>query len=130
MIVVDASALLEVLLVRPAARNVESWLSQPGQTVHAPYLIDVEVTHVIRRFAMRGQIDDQRGQSVLADYTSMTIQRYPHEAFLFRVWELRNDLSAYDSMYVALAETLDAPLITCDGRLAKATGHSARIEVI
>ena len=130
MIVVDASALLEVLLLRPAASDVESWLSQANQTIHAPYLIDVEVTQVIRRFALQGKIDNQRGRSVIEDYSLMSIRRYPHTPFLFRAWELRNNFSAYDAIYIALAESLDVPLITCDRRLAGAAGHSARIEVI
>lgn len=130
MIVVDASALLEVLLGRPAASDVESWLSQPGQTIHAPHLIDVEVTQVVRRFAMHGKIDSQRGRTVLADFSLMSIERYPHDPFLFRAWELRNNFSAYDAMYIALAEVLDAPLITCDRKMAAASGHSARIEVV
>lgn len=130
MIVVDASALLEVLLRRPAASNVESWLSQPDQTIHAPHLIDVEVTHVVRRFAMHGKIDDQRGRILLADFSLMSIERYPHDPLLFRAWELRNNFSAYDAMYIALAEVLGAPLITCDRRLASAGGHVAQIELI
>ena len=130
MIVVDASALLEVLLRRPAADDVESWLRRPGQTIHAPHLIDVEVTQVVRRFAMRGEIDGQRGRTALADFSLISIERYPHDAFLFRAWELRNNFSAYDAMYVALAEVLDVPLITCDRRLANTAGHSASIEVL
>src|SRR6185437_16940946 len=114
MIVVDASALLEVLLRRPAATDVESWLSQPDQTIHAPHLIDVEVTQVVRRFAMHDKIDNQRGRDVLVDFSLMSIERYSHEPLLLRAWELRNNLSAYDAMYVALAEVLDVPLITCD----------------
>lgn len=130
MIVVDASALLEVLLRRPAADDVESWLSRPDQTIHAPHLIDVEVTHVIRRFAMQGKIDGQRGRTLLADFSLMLIERYPHDPLLFRAWELRNNFSAYDAMYIALAEVLNAPLITCDRRLANAGGHAARVEVM
>lgn len=130
MIVVDASALLEVLLQRPAANDVERWLSRSDQTIHAPHLIDVEVAHVIRRFAMHGKIDGQRGRTLLADFSLMSIERYPHDPLLFRVWELRNNLSAYDAIYIALAEALSVPLITCDRRLANAAGHSAQIEVI
>lgn len=130
MIVVDASALLEVLLRRPAATDVESWLSQPDQTIHAPHLIDVEVTQVVRRFAMHDKIDNQRGLDVLVDFSLMSIERYSHEPLLLRAWELRNNLSAYDAMYVALAEVLDVPLITCDRRLANAAGHGALIEVL
>lgn len=130
MIVVDASALLEVLLRRPAANDVESWLSRPDQTIHAPHLIDVEVTQVVRRFAMHGKIDNQRGRTVLADFSLMSIERYPHDPFLFRAWELRNNLSAYDAMYIALAEVLGVPLLTCDRRLATAAGHHARVELV
>jgi predicted nucleic acid-binding protein len=130
MIVVDASAMLETLLRRPAAATVEKLLFEPFQTLHAPHLLDVEVAQVVRRFAANGEIDAERGRAALADLADFPLRRYPHDLLLPRVWDLRNNLTAYDAMYVALAEALDAPLLTRDKRLATAPGHHARIELV
>jgi len=130
MIVVDASALLEALLRTPAARAVEERLFEPQQTLHAPHLLDIEVAQVIRRYAAKGEIDSERGRAALADLADFPFRRYPHDFLLPRVWDLRNNLTAYDAVYVALAEALDAPLLTCDRRLAAAAGHHARVELV
>lgn len=130
MIVVDASALLEVLLRTPAAEAVEQRLFQPRQTLHAPHLIDIEVTQAIRRYAADGEIDNERGQAAVTDLADFPFRRYPHDFLLPRVWDLRKNLPAYDAVYVALAEALDAILLTRDHRLAAASGHSARIELL
>jgi predicted nucleic acid-binding protein len=94
MIVIDASALLEVLLRTPAAGGVEEWLFDPGQTLHAPHLLDVEVAQVIRRYAANGEIDSDRGRAAVADLADFPLHRYPHDVLLPRVWELRNNLTA------------------------------------
>jgi predicted nucleic acid-binding protein len=130
VIVVDASALLEMLLRKPAAGAVERKLFDLRTTLHVPYLIDVEVTQVIRRHALNGEIDGTRGRAALDDLLDLPLQRYSHEFLLPRVWELRHNVSAYDAIYLALAEFLDAPLLTCDRRLAGAAGHQARIELV
>lgn len=130
MIVVDASALLEVLLRTAAAGTVEQRLFAPGQTLHAPHLLDVEIAHVIRRYAANGDIDGERGRLALSDLADLSLRRYPHDMLLPRIWELRSNLTAYDAAYVALAEALDAPLFTRDRRLASAAGHRAKIELI
>ena len=130
MIVVDASALLEALLRTAAAKAVEERLFASGQTLHAPHLIDVEVAQVVRRYAANREIDPERGRAALADLADFPLRRYPHVFLLPRIWELRNNLTAYDAAYVALAEALDAPLLTRDGRLAAAAGHRARIELV
>jgi predicted nucleic acid-binding protein len=130
MIVVDASALIEVLLRTPAAIAVEKWLFDPRQTLHAPHLLDVEVAQVVRRYAAKGEIDGERGRAALADLSDFPLRRYPHEFLLPRVWDLRNNLTAYDAVYIALAEVLDAPLLTRDHRLAAAAGHHARVELV
>jgi predicted nucleic acid-binding protein len=129
VIVIDASALLEVLLRTPAAGPVERRLFAPGETLHAPHLLDVEVAQVIRRYAARGEIDGARGGAALADLADFPLRRYPHDFLLTRIWDLRNNLTAYDAAYVALAEALDAPLVTRDARLAAAAGHGARVEL-
>ena len=130
MIVVDASALLEVLLRTPAAKAVERRLFVPDQTLHAPHLLDIEVAQVIRRYAANGDIDSERGRAALADLADLPLQRYPHVFLLPRVWGLRNNFTAYDAAYVALAEALDAVLLTRDKRLATAAGHHARVELV
>ena len=130
MIVVDASALLEALLRTPAAKAVERFLFAPRQTLHAPHLLDVEIAQVIRRYAANGKIDGERGRAALVDLADFPLHRYPHDFLLPRVWDLRNNLTAYDAVYVALAEALDAPLLTRDRRLAAAAGHHARVELV
>ncbi len=130
MIVVDASALIEALLGTPAAESVERWLFDARETLHAPHLLDVEVAQVIRRYAAAGEIGQARGRAALADLADFPVRRYPHRVLLPRVWELRSNLTAYDAMYVALAEALDAPLLTRDRRLAASPGHRARVELV
>ncbi|HLJ00822.1 MAG TPA: type II toxin-antitoxin system VapC family toxin [Bradyrhizobium sp.] len=130
MIVVDASAMLEALLRTPAAKTVEKWLFDPRQTLHAPHLLDIEVAQVIRRYQANGEIDSERGRAALADLADIPLHRYPHDFLLPRIWDLRNNLTAYDAAYVALAEALDAPLLTRDRRLAAAAGHHARVELV
>ena len=130
MIVVDASALLEVFLGTPEAARVAARISRSDTGLHAPHLIDMEVAQVVRRYARAGNIDAERGRGALEALRSLPLTRYPHTNLLPRIWELRTNLTAYDAAYVALAEALDAPLVTRDRRLAAAPGHSARIEVV
>ena len=130
MIVVDASAALEVVLRTPAAAAVEARLFDPAETLHAPHLIDVEIAQVLRRYALTGLAEPARWNAALAALADFPMSRYPHDILLSRVWELRDNLTAYDAVYVALAEALDAPLLTRDRRLAAAAGHFAHIEVI
>jgi predicted nucleic acid-binding protein len=130
MIVIDASALLEVLLRTPDAQAVEGRLFDPDETLHTPHLLDIEVAQVIRRYAAKGELDGARGAAALEDLASFPLRRYPHGLLLPRVWELRSNLTAYDAVYVALAEALEAPLLTRDRRLAAASGHRATIELV
>jgi predicted nucleic acid-binding protein len=130
VIVIDASALLEALLRTPAAKAVEQRLFEQRQTLHAPHLLDVEVAQVIRRYAATGELDAERGRAALADLADFPIRRYPHDFLLPRVWELRNNLSAYDAVYVALAEVLNAPLLTRDRRLAAAARQHSLVELV
>jgi len=130
LIVVDASALIEVLLRTPAAKAVEAHLFAPGQTLHAPHLLDVEVAQVIRRYEANGEIDGERGRGALSDLADLGMQRYPHNLLLPRVWALRNNFTAYDAVYVALAEALDVALLTRDQRLSAAAGHLTRVVLV
>ena len=130
MIVIDASALLEALIGTPSASFVEAYIFQADQTIHAPHLLDVEIAQVLRRLVLGDRITTARAQQALAHLTNLQPFRYPHDFLLPRVWELRNNISAYDAIYVALAEYLGAPLVTRDRRMANAVGHHAKIELV
>jgi predicted nucleic acid-binding protein len=105
-------------------------LFDAGQTLHAPHLLDIEVAQVIRRYAVNGEIAADRGLEAITDLGDMPIRRYPHDILLPRVWELRDNLTAYDAVYVALAEVLGAPLLTRDKRLAATAGRKVRVELV
>jgi len=127
VIVLDASAVVEVV----AHRRIDALpdrLNQGG-TLHAPHLIDVEVTNAIRGLVSRGELSIDVAWGARADAAEMSITLYPHALLLERAWQLRDTLSTYDAVYVALAELLPAPLVTCDARLAAAHGHDAEIEL-
>lgn len=130
MIVLDASVMLELLLGTEAGRAARQRLLQPGTSLHAPHLIALEVAQVLRRYVARQTITAARGAEALEDFAAMRLDRHAHELLLPRVWALRSNLTAYDAVYVALAEALGAPLLTRDGKLAAAAGHRARIDVI
>jgi len=130
LIVVDASAVLEVLLRTSVATAIEHRMFAPGETLHAPHLLDVEVAQVVRRYAASGDIDAERGRAALTDLADLPLRRYPHTILLPRMWRLRANLTAYDAAYIALAEALACPLLTCDRRLAGAPGHGATVEVV
>ena len=125
----DASAILEVLLQTPAARRVSRVLFAASQTLHAPHLIDLEIAQVLRRYVRSAILSADRGAEALSDFLDLPLTRYPHFVLLSRVWQLRHNLTAYDVAYLALAEALDAPLITRDRALAR-TGSRARVELI
>jgi predicted nucleic acid-binding protein len=129
VIVVDAPAILELLLRTPAAAAVERRLFGRRETLHAPHLLDVEVAHVLRRYAFAGDMSPERGREALDDLENLSLRRYPHGVLLPRMWELRANLTAYDAVYIALAEALDTPLLTRDRGLAGAAGHRARVEM-
>jgi predicted nucleic acid-binding protein len=130
VIVLDASAAIEWLLQTAVGARVEERIFSHAATLHAPHLLDIEVAQVLRRYVRAGIITPSRGQEALEDLFDLSLTRYPHDVLLGRVWDLRNNLTAYDAAYVALAEALDAPLVTCDGKIASAAGHRARVEVV
>lgn len=113
-----------------AAEAVEERMFERDETLHAPHLIDIEVAQGLRRYALAGRIDPAHGRAAMEIMAGLPLRRYPHDVLLPRVWELRSNLTAYDAAYVALAEALDAPLLTRDKRLAAAPGHLARIELV
>jgi len=130
MIVLDASAAIEWLFQSPAGMKIDRRMFVPSESLHAPHLIDVEVAQVLRRYVRDKTITAQRGQEALQDLRDLPLSRYPHEFLIPRVWELRATLTAYDAVYVALAELLGAPLLTCDGKIASAPGHDAKVVVV
>lgn len=130
MIVTDASAILEVLLGTTAALDIQRRLFERGKSLHAPHLLDLEIAQVLRRYVLGGELTPQRGKQALTDLADFPILRYPHELFLSRIWALRHNVTAYDAAYLALAESLAAPVITCDTRLAAISGHQATIELV
>lgn len=130
MIVADASAVLESLLRLPSASRIDAQLFAPGQTLHAPHLVDVEIAQVLRRFVLAGTIDAKRGQEAVSDMAVFPVRRHAHDILLPRIWALRANFSAYDAAYVALAEALGATLVTCDKRLAAAAAVHVKIAPI
>lgn len=130
MIVADASAILEVLLRTPDSFAVDARLFRGKESLCAPHLLDLEVAQVLRRYVQRGEITEHRGRISLELLARFPITRYPHEPLLRRVWELRENLTAYDAAYVALAEATRATLVTRDTRLAAAPGIRAKIDVV
>jgi len=130
MMVVDASAILEVLLATPAAPRVAERLFAPGETLHAPHLLDLEIAQVLRRYWLSGELAPERSLQALEDLADLPLTRYPHDLFLLRIWELRHNLTAYDAAYLALAEALGAPLLTRDRALASSSGHTVTVELI
>lgn len=130
MIVVDASALLEFLLQTPLGTRVEARLFRDGDELHAPHLIDVEVTQALRRLVRSREVSPDRAAEAIADLAQIDLHRHGHLDLLTRAWKLRDNITAYDAVYVALAEALGATVVTCDGRLGHAPGHRAPVEVV
>ena len=130
MIVVDASVLVDLLRRSEDRVAIENRLLRGDENLHAPHLMDLEITHALRRFVLVGDMPPARAEEALEDLADIRIDRYPHSVLLPRVWELRDTLTAYDGAYVALAEGLDATLVTRDARLARSSGHRARIELL
>jgi predicted nucleic acid-binding protein len=130
MIVADASIILEVLLRTATGQAIEERLFGSGEALHAPCLLDVEVAQVLRRYVRRGEMSPERGRLGLSLLAQLPIARHSHEPLMLRAWRLRDNITAYDAVYVVLAEALRATLLTRDAKLATATGHHAAIEVV
>ncbi len=130
MIVVDASVFIDLFGGSKDRGVIEHRLFSDGDSIHAPHLVDLEIVQALRRLVRNGDMPPTRVEEALEDLADTRIDRYPHSLFLPRIWELRDTLTAYDGAYVALAEALDATLVTRDARLARTRGHRARIELI
>ncbi len=130
MIVLDASCLVELLVGTRQGRAVAARIADPAVSLHIPHLADVEVIQTLRRFVRDGEIDAAAARGAIDDLRSLDLERHAHEPLLDRVWSLRENLSAYDAVYIALAEALDATLLTCDARLSRSPGAFKRIELV
>lgn len=128
MIVLDASAAIELVLATRPGAAVARRLR--GETVHSPAHYDVEVVGAIRRAVVRRLISDHEGLVAVADFESLSVRRWPTKPFVERAYQLRSTHTVADGLYIALAEGLVAPLITCDGRLAQSQGHDTEIEFV
>lgn len=130
MIVVDASVVVAALLSTggAGARARERLRLDPD--VHVPHLLDVEVTAALRRRVRLGQTDVEVATEIMGDLADLAALRWDHEPLLRRVWDLRDNVTPYDAVYVVLAEMLDAPLVTSDARLSRASGLRCRVEVL
>lgn len=129
MIVLDASAAIDWLLQTAVGQQIESRIYSRGESLHAPHLLDLEVAQVLRRLVREAAVSAQRADQALQDLLSLRVTRYPHFVFLPQIWRLRHNLSAYDAVYVALAERLGATLVTRDARLAGSYTRGLNIEV-
>ena len=133
MIVLDASAAVDWLLRTPEGERIEQRIYTPNdprsETLHTVHLLDVEFAQVLRRLVREGKLTSARAEEAIEDLAALRIVRYAPMLLLKRIWRLRQNLTAYDAAYVALAEELRAPLITRDQKLAAAPGHGAAVEV-
>ena len=126
MMVVDASAMVEALVGRDADSDL---LDALAGDIDAPHLLDVEVLSVLRGLVLGGRLDPEEAVQAREDHFAFLITRHEIAPLAGRIWELRHQFTSYDASYLALAEALQAPLITCDAKLA-ANGHNAEIHLM
>ncbi len=129
MIVLDASAVVAMLLRLRYSDRIMNRAFAQGESLHAPHLVDVEVSQVVRRYWRAGDITAARGEEALRDLADLPMERYTHEPLIERIWQLRHNATAYDAAYIALAEGLSAVLVTLDSALARIPGVRASVEV-
>lgn len=133
VLVVDASAVIELLLGTSLGRKVGEQLVGDGRgehTLHAPELLGVEIASVLRRLRQADQLDEVSAMRVLSDLDALGVEMYAHQPLLSRALALYSNVTAYDAVYVALAEGLGADLLTCDAKLGRAIGHRAKVKVV
>lgn len=130
MIVLDASAIVELVTGTARGSSVALRIADPALGLHVPHLVDVEVLQALRRYERAAELEEGEATAALGAFLDLDLERHDHEPLLARAWELRANLSAYDAVYVALAEALDAPMVTCDARLARAPGLGRRVELV
>ena len=129
MIVLDASAALELLLNTATGRLIAREIINRETALHAPHLIDLEIVQVLRRYVFAGEIPEDRAITAMNHWRSLDVTRYPHEPFMTSLWQFRNNLTAYDAAYVVLAKVLSATLVTCDTALADITRLDRTINI-
>ena len=130
MIVIDASSAIELLLNTTAGKRLSLRLRDETEIIHVPHLIDLEIAQTLRRYVLREAVHERLGALALKRWRDFDVERHSHEPLLQRIWQLRANVSAYDAVYVALAETLSTSLVTSDMKLAGAPGLSSRIELL
>jgi predicted nucleic acid-binding protein len=130
VIVLDASVMVDLLTKEaPETAHIRARLARELE-VHAPHLVDVEVTHALRGLVLRDRLAAARARRAIRRFAILPLVRWSQTPLLSRVFALHDQLTAYDATYVALAEGLGATLLTRDARMARAAGHRARIEVV
>lgn len=129
VIVIDASV-VGTALIDDAPYGDRARARLHRRRLVAPALIDAEVLSLLKGLARAGTLDRRRAREAVADFATMSLRRMPHLALIRRMWELRDNVSIYDAAYVALAEAIGAPLLTADGRLARAPGVACEVELI
>jgi predicted nucleic acid-binding protein len=130
VIVLDASVVVELVLNTRVGQSVADRIAPPTLGLHAPHLVDIEVTRVVRRYVLGGQVTEERGRRAIDHLLALDVERHGHAPLLPRMWALRANLTAYDAANVALAEALEAPLLTRDHRLAAAADHLVDVDLI
>ena len=128
--VLDASGAVEFLLNTAAGKRLAARLADETEVVHVPHLIDLEIAQVLRRYTRHGTLNARMGMLALDRWRSLDVQRYAHEPFLDRIWALRDNVTVYDAVYVALAEALSTVLYTGDRKLAGTPGVNVAIALI
>ena len=128
MIVADASALFQVLGGASRGEKIEARLFGAGEAIFAPHLIDAEIVSILRRHVLARQLAETRAKAMLRDYLDIPLTRLPQTPLLARAFALRHTMTAYDAVYVALAESLDATLVTRDAKLARAAAGVCKVE--
>ncbi len=130
MIVVDASAVVDLVLRTARSAAVEGHLFADGASLHAPELLDYEILSALRRWERRGELDVESAEEALDDSRELPISLYPIRPLVDRAWALRENLTPADGLYAALAETLGASLLTTDADLARGVTRHTSAEVL
>src|SRR5258708_20933954 len=118
MIVLDASATVDWLLQTSAGQSIERRIYSHNETLHAPHLLDLEVTQVLRRLGLQGVVSAPRADEAVRDLLDLRVTRYPHLVLLPRIWQLRHNFSAYYPAYIVLPQKLATLFVTMESRLS------------
>ncbi|HEY4113132.1 MAG TPA: type II toxin-antitoxin system VapC family toxin [Rhizomicrobium sp.] len=130
MAVMDASVALEMLLRTSLGLEALDWIVRNAEPMDAPHLIDLEVMYALRRLLHKRELTEEEAKFAVENLAQLQINRHGHILLLPRIWNLRESVAAYDASYVALAESLDTPLFTCDAKLSRSQGHRAKIVLL